>query len=373
MKSDITGRTLRDPKNVKIGKRTLRQILDDHKKWLNKEGKRAILSYQNLSDVNLSGEDLRKVLFVNTNLSGSNLSGANLDGANLQNAEVCGCDFTGANLCRVYAIHANFTEAQMGKAKLTKARLSFSTFTDADLSDSNCDDAYFDFCNMCNTHFTRANLTEVNFENARSYEVDFCYASMKRAIFLGAVLFGCGFQYSDLQEADFDSARLMYSAFCNANLEDVNFEHAGLYDTDFLNAKMDGVTNLCIPPICPTNGEFIGWKQARYTVIKEGYKGRKRYEQEPCILKLRIPVDAKRCSGTSRICRCNKAEVLEIQTMEGIIITDTNCASSVVNPRFTYTVGKIAEEPEYNDKERLSLYTDGIYFFTSREEAVAWN
>lgn len=62
---------------------------------------------------------------------------------------------------------------------------------------------------------------------------------------------------------------------------------------------------------------FIGWKKARktdntFTVT---------------LVKLLIPEDAKRSSATSAKCRCNKAQVLEITSLDGKESYDTTTSS----------------------------------------------
>ena len=75
---------MRTPDEIKIGDKTLTEIIELHRKWIDDEsgGNRA-----NLRSANLSGADL-----YNANLSGANLSGANLSGANLYNANLSGAD-----------------------------------------------------------------------------------------------------------------------------------------------------------------------------------------------------------------------------------------------------------------------------------------
>lgn len=77
------------PKYREISDEELKQILEDHKKWLEsdgKEGKRADLSHTNLQGVNLTKANLRSV-----NLSSAILSKAKLNFANLHNANMTTC------------------------------------------------------------------------------------------------------------------------------------------------------------------------------------------------------------------------------------------------------------------------------------------
>ena len=59
----------------------LQEILDKHKKWLNKEegGERADLRRADLSDADLRGTDLRRADLRGADLSDADLSGADLE------------------------------------------------------------------------------------------------------------------------------------------------------------------------------------------------------------------------------------------------------------------------------------------------------
>ena len=90
---DSLDSTEEQPAPKKISENELKQILEDHKKWLDlvKKAERAELGEQylaeanlrdaNLSEANLSGQDLSDADLSDANLSGANLSGAVLSGA----------------------------------------------------------------------------------------------------------------------------------------------------------------------------------------------------------------------------------------------------------------------------------------------------
>ena len=85
---------MRQPKDIKIGEFTLKEILERHKHWWFEDcdGWREMRA--NLSGANLYGAGL-----YGANLCGANLSGANLSGANLSGAGLSGAGLYGANLC----------------------------------------------------------------------------------------------------------------------------------------------------------------------------------------------------------------------------------------------------------------------------------
>lgn len=116
-----------------------------------------------------------------------------------------------------------------------------------------------------------------------------------------------------------------------ANLEYANLEGADLEYTSFLAYQ------------CPIEGSFIGWKKCgRY------------------IVKLKICEDADRSSSTSLKCRCSKAEVLEIQNLDGSRAGITEICSDY-NKDFICKVGETVEVKDF-DKCRWNECSNGIHF-----------
>ena len=103
--------------------------------------------------------------------------------------------------------------------------------------------------------------------------------------------------------------------------------------------------------VCPEEGDFIGWKKAGDKIVK-----------------LRIPEDALRSSATTRKCRCNKAEVIEIYNIDGKI-ADERIVISNYDSSFTYEVGKTVEVQDF-DTNRWEECAKGIHFFINRQEAI---
>ena len=107
---------------------------------------------------------------------------------------------------------------------------------------------------------------------------------------------------------------------------------------------------------CPDTGEFIAWKKA--------------YGEDdlPCLVKLRIPKDARRSSATGRKCRADKAEVLAIEPIEPVpVIVDK--VHSRYDPDFYYQVGQRITISDF-DTDRFNECAPGIHFFTNRQEAI---
>lgn len=136
----------------------------------------------------------------------------------------------------------------------------------------------------------------------------------------------------EIMRADFSSCDL-----CDANLCDANLR--GAEEVPY------------IPMVCPEEGDFIGWKKAGDKIVK-----------------LRIPEDALRSSETTRKCRCNKAEVIEIYNIDGTI-ADERIIGSSYDSSFTYEVGKTVEVQDF-DTNRWKECARGIHFFINRQEAI---
>ena len=162
---------------------------------------------------------------------------------------------------------------------------------------------------------------------------------------------------ADLSGANLSGADLSGAGLYQANLRVANLSGADLYQADLREANLRGANlrgakNLNFPMACPEEGSFIGFKKC----------------QDGKIVKLKIPVDALRCSATGRKCRCSKAKVLSITNIDG---TDANVgmAISKYDRNFIYKVGETIEVPNFNT-DRWDECSTGIHFFITRQEAV---
>ena len=133
--------------------------------------------------------------------------------------------------------------------------------------------------------------------------------------------------------------------------EKANLREANLRGADLYGANLRGAKNLNIPIACPEEGEFVGFKKAY------GY-----------IVKLKITDDAKRCSATSRKCRCSKAVVLSITTLDGTDNGPTEVRSDY-DRTFKYKIGDTVEVNNFCE-DRWKECSAGIHFFITRQEAV---
>ena len=87
-------------------------------------------------------------------------------------------------------------------------------------------------------------------------------------------------------------------------------------------------------------------------------------------MQLQILEDSKRCSATSRKCRCDKAKVLSIQNVDGSP-ADVKEVRSNYDKNFLYRVGEIVQVDNFNE-DRFNECSEGIHFFINRQDAVVW-
>ena len=138
----------------------------------------------------------------------------------------------------------------------------------------------------------------------------------------------------------------------DADLRDADLSGANLRDADLRDADLRDAKNVpFISYACPDFGSFIGYKKA------SGY-----------IVELEITEDAKRLSGTTRKCRCNKAKVLRILNYDRTVADVTKVRSNY-NSDFVYKVGNIVSVDNF-DEDRFNECSTGIHFFINFKEAV---
>ena len=133
-----------------------------------------------------------------------------------------------------------------------------------------------------------------------------------------------------------------------------------------MRADLRGAKNVPFIPIaCPDTGAFVGFKKARLYSPDESV-------QQDVIVELEIPADARRSSATGRKCRCDKAKVLSVTTLDGVAVgADAGIVHSNHDPQFEYRVGEIVTEPNFCE-DRWEECAPGIHFFINRQEAVQY-
>ena len=172
-----------------------------------------------------------------------------------------------------------------------------------------------------------------------------CGADLRGANLCGANLRGANLCDANLRGANLCDANLRVANLCCADLRGANLCDANLYDAENIPF---------IQMSCPDSGSFTAWKKASGMIVK-----------------LLIPEDARRSSATGRKCRCDKAQVIAIETLDGEP-AKTKIVNSSYAASFVYEVGKTVEEPNFCE-DRFRECAPGIHFFINRKEAVDYN
>ena len=244
-------------------------------------------------------------------LSNTDLSDEHLAGVNLRRANLSNADLRGADL----------RATNLSRAVLTRALLSCASLSHSDLS----------------------------FADLRGARIR--YANLQHAIM----------HHADFEFAALDNSDLIYAYLCGANLHLADLRGVNLRDARLDDATIDTTTRLpFIPLVCPDTGSFIAWKGC----VTDTGTG--------CVVKLQIPEDALRSSSTGRKCRCSSAIVLEIQKIDGTILTLPHGVHSYYDPDFRYVVGDTIIIGGF-DENRFNECSRGIHFFITREEAVQFS
>ena len=126
-----------------------------------------------------------------------------------------------------------------------------------------------------------------------------------------------------------------------------------------------------LPLVCPSEGEFIGWKAL---LLQKGDEE----DEENCELvavigKLLIPADAKRSSAFGKKCRCSKAKLLEVYALDNLSdplsIQENEILVGFLSYDFEYKLGEEVY-PDKFDENKWNECSNGIHFFMTREEAI---
>lgn len=208
--------------------------------------------------------------------------------------------------------------------------------------------------NLSYTDLSELDLSCVNLRGADLRHADLSNSDLSYADLRGANLRHANLEGADLSYVDLSNTNLSYVNLRGANLIYVNLRGANLSYADLSNADLSNITYNCLTAFftiqCPEEGSFTGFKKANDKIVK-----------------LLITEDSLRSSATSRKCRCSKAKVLSITSLDGKKSFDK--IESNYDESFIYEVGKIVEVKDF-DKNRWNGCSTGIHFFITREEAV---
>ena len=197
-----------------------------------------------------------------------------------------------------------------------------------------------------------ADLSGADLRSADLSGADLSGADLRSADLRSADLRSADLSGADLRSADLSGADLSGADLRSADLRSADLRSADLSGADLLNVRYDECTGF-FALVCPEEGSFIGYKKANGHIVK-----------------LRITEDALRSSATSRKCRCSKAEVLSITTLDGEDDGLTSIPSNY-DSNFIYRVGTTVEVEDF-ETDRWDECAAGIHFFITRQEAVQY-
>ena len=200
----------------------------------------------------------------------------------------------------------------------------------------------------------KANLSYADLSYADLNDASLSYANLRYVNLNNADLNDANLRCSNLNNADLSYANLSYADLSYANLNDANLNDANLSGIKY------NYLSIGLNLVCPEEGSYIGYKKAK---IKEEDK------EEEVIIKLLITEDALRSSATTRKCRCSKARVLSITSLDET--KSYNEAYSNWDKTFIYRVGEIVEVDNF-DTNRWEECSTGIHHFITRKEAVEY-
>lgn len=213
-----------------------------------------------------------------------------------------------------------------------KLDLKGASIEGLDLSGMDFSRVDFSWAEFSNVNFRGCIFDESNLSNIRARQTDF-----SNSLFKDAILCGGDFRTCDLSNSDCDG-----TDFTEAILLDTKLE--GVRDTE--KTKHFRVH-------CPENGYFFGYKKC--------FNDR--------LVTLLIEKDSKRCSSTSGACRCDKARVVAITSLDERVSYDE--AVSFVDGEFIYKLGEVVEADSYNENRWLDS-SHGIHFWMTKEEALGY-
>ena len=166
---------------------------------------------------------------------------------------------------------------------------------------------------------------------------------------------------------------LLNTAFSSCSIMGVSIWRIYIYNVEFKYISISECSDAAIttynsnikdiiPQLCPEEGSFIGYKDVEITV-EHGYGS--------AIAVLEISADADRLTGINGKCRCSKAKVVRIETLDGEILSDTIGTSPTSDTKIKYIPGEMVYPDSFDDNILVEC-SHGIHFFMSKKEAIAY-
>ena len=263
------------------------------------------------------------------------------------------------------------TKAEFNDAtnNITNYSKNFDNFIFSEFNMSSCLKKYpfsFTKCVFNNIFFDNASIENINFTNCTFNN---CY--FNQLILTGIEFVGCVFSQTKFCHIMFCYSKIIR---CDMPKSNIFYGCSGVDlilsdDINKLNFRYEN--SPIFSPLCPEYGDsLVGYKKAYYKVKEKSEEyGITQTLITPCIVKLFIPKDALRSNSTGRKCRCNKAKVLSITTLDGKLLNSDIIAISSHDPLFYYEKGKTLTIDDF-DENRWNECAPGIHFFLTKNEAI---
>ena len=249
-------------------------------------------------------------------------------------------------------VRANLRGADLRWANLHGADLRLADFSKANLRLADLRLADFSKANLCGVNLREADLSEADLHGADLRGADLHWADLHKADLHWANLSEADLIKAKLSKANLHGANLSEADLIEANVSEADLSEADLHEADLSKANLSEAEGVpFIPMACPDSGEFIGWKKASNYIVK-----------------LKILQDSKRSSATGRNCRCDKALVVDIQSIDGNGKAVDEITSDY-DSSFVYKIGGVVSVDNFDD-DRWNGCAPGIHFFVNRQEAV---
>lgn len=288
----------------------------DRYKLKNGEDPRSIYRYKDMSDIDLSNVDLHNIHIHSCRLKGANLSDTNLTHSKLSHVNLANTNFTNSNMSEMWLDDIISNNSKMNNVNLSNSYTYGSKFTCVDLSNSDLSNS-----RMFINEFLGCNLSNVDLSNA------------------------------DIAAVSFDKVNLTNANLSNASLRRLSLTKDVVLNNTIINnhtiSSFDELDKL-IPIGCPEKGSFIGYD---HSYINNS------------IIVFEVPEDALRTTGFSKICKVNKAKVIEIRKANCTKSDETIGEFYYNGYDHTVHLGEVIES--HYDPFRWDLYNDGIKIYTS--------
>lgn len=151
-------------------------------------------------------------------------------------------DLSGLDLRHVNLTRAELHETNLQRAKLHRANMRESELIKADLRNSDLREAGLSWADLSHSDLREANLSQANLMGAILQESNLSKANLTQAVLNGATLTGCKLVETNLTGADLNWANLSHSDLTKADLRHANLSWADLSHTTLANTNLNEAT-----------------------------------------------------------------------------------------------------------------------------------